>query len=81
MSPFPPVEELVQYCLKLLCDPKDEERHFVTFREDDSVVLVVNNYGSLSNLELGALMDETITQLGEDLDSSTDGVNILTRIF
>lgn len=37
----------------------------MTFEKDDSVVLVVNNYGGLSNLELGALTDETITQLGK----------------
>lgn len=65
LSPFPPVEDLIQYCLKLLCEPSDAERHFVTFEENDSVVLVVNNYGGLSNLELGALTDETITQLGK----------------
>lgn len=65
LSPFPPVEHLIQYCLKLLCEPSDAERHFVTFEENDSVVLVVNNYGGLSNLELGALTDETITQLGK----------------
>lgn len=65
LSPFPAVEELIQYCLRLLCDPKDEERHFVTFQDADSVILVVNNYGGLSNLELGALTDETITQLGK----------------
>lgn len=64
------MEELIKYCLKLLCDPADEERHFVTFQEDDSVVLVVNNYGGLSNLELGALTDETITQLGENYESA-----------
>lgn len=61
------MEELIQYCLKLLCDPEDQERYFVTFEKGDSTVLVMNNYGGLSNLELGALTDETITQLGESL--------------
>lgn len=65
LSPFPPVEELIQYCLKLLCDPADKERYFVTFEKGDSTVLVINNYGGMSNLELGALTDETLTQLGE----------------
>lgn len=59
------MEELIQYCLKLLCDPQDKERYFVTFEKGDSNVLVINNYGGMSNLELGALTDETITQLGE----------------
>lgn len=65
LSPFPPVEELIQYCLKLLCDPEDKERYFVNFEKDDSTVLVINNYGGMSNLEMGALTDETMTQLGE----------------
>lgn len=61
------MEELIQYCLKLLCDPEDKERYFVTFEKGDSTVLVINNYGGLSNLELGALTDETLTQLGESI--------------
>lgn len=65
LSPFPSVEELIQYCLKLLCDPEDKERYFVNFENDDSTILVINNYGGMSNLELGALTDETMTQLGE----------------
>ncbi|KAH8682130.1 Dak1 domain-containing protein [Xylariales sp. PMI_506] len=64
LSPFPSVEELISHCLKLLCDQTDSERAFVQFSPDDSVVLVVNNYGGLSNLELGALADEIIIQLG-----------------
>lgn len=73
------MEELIQYCLKLLCDPKDEERHFVTFEDNDSVVLVVNNYGGLSNLELGALTDETITQLGKNHKSSHRGGDVVNE--
>lgn len=65
MSPFPAVEDLIGHCLKLLCDPSDPERAFVAFQDGDSVALVVNNYGGLSNLELGALTDETIQQLGK----------------
>lgn len=74
------MEELIQYCLNLLCDPEDEERHFVTFEQDDSVVLVVNNYGGLSNLELGALTDETITQLGKSLKCSDHDGDVLTKL-
>ncbi|KAI1871040.1 hypothetical protein JX265_006080 [Neoarthrinium moseri] len=64
LTPFPPVEDLISYCLKLLCDQNDSERAFVEFNAGDEVVLLVNNYGGLSNLELGALTDEAITQLG-----------------
>ncbi|KAK7737099.1 hypothetical protein SLS63_002890 [Diaporthe eres] len=79
LSPFPPVEELIQYCLKLLCDPEDKERYFVTFEKGDSTVLVINNYGGLSNLELGALTDETLTQLASKWNIKP--VRILTGTF
>lgn len=64
MTPFPPVEDLIDHCLKLLCDPNDPERAFVRFNPDDTTVLLVNNYGGLSNLELGAITHEAISQLG-----------------
>ncbi|KAF7550670.1 hypothetical protein G7Z17_g5558 [Cylindrodendrum hubeiense] len=64
ISPFPSVESLVDHCLKRLCDPNDKERAFVSFEnKDDQVILLINNYGGLSNLELGALADEVIIQL------------------
>ncbi|KAK8124060.1 hypothetical protein PG999_003978, partial [Apiospora kogelbergensis] len=65
LSPFPPVEDLIAHCLRLLCDPNDPERAFVDFHADDAVVLVINNYGGVSNLELGALTDETMVQLDQ----------------
>ncbi|KAK6085984.1 dihydroxyacetone kinase [Seiridium cupressi] len=79
LSPFPSVEELIGYCLKLLCDPDDTERAFVTFDSGDEVVLLLNNYGGLSNLELGALTDETIVQLEKTW--SINPVRILSGVF
>ncbi|KAH9892120.1 Dak1 domain-containing protein [Xylariomycetidae sp. FL2044] len=64
ISPFPSVENLISQCLAMLCDPTDPERAFVNFENsEDSVALLVNNFGGLSNLELGALTDEVIGQL------------------
>ncbi|KAH7158221.1 Dak1 domain-containing protein [Dactylonectria estremocensis] len=64
ISPFPSVESLIRHCLNQLCDPDDKERAFVSFEnKDDQIVLLINNYGGLSNLELGALADEVIIQL------------------
>ncbi|KAL0933253.1 dihydroxyacetone kinase [Colletotrichum truncatum] len=63
LSPFPSVKDLVEKMLKLVCDPADAERAFVTFEKDDVVTLLINNYGGLSVLELGALTDEVQTQL------------------
>ncbi|KAI3571651.1 Dak1 domain-containing protein [Fusarium oxysporum f. sp. albedinis] len=63
ISPVPSVEDLITRCLHLLCDRSDPERGFTTFGERHSVALVINNYGGLSPLELGALSDEVFTQL------------------
>ena len=50
----------------MLCDIADPERGFADFEtRGDAVVLLINNYGGLSNLELGALADEVLSQLGK----------------
>lgn len=56
---------MIDRCLRLLCDPNDVERAFVKFDPDDAIVLLVNNYGGLSNLELGALTNKALEQLGK----------------
>lgn len=63
ISPAPSVEDLIDRCLKLLCDESDAERAFVKFERDDKIGLLVNNYGGLSVLELHALADEIQMQL------------------
>ncbi|CZS79585.1 unnamed protein product [Fusarium graminearum] len=63
VSPFPPVEEVIKSLLDLLCSQNDHERAFCKFDNDDDVLMLVNNYGGLSNLELGALLDEIQHQL------------------
>ncbi|CAG9990438.1 unnamed protein product [Clonostachys byssicola] len=63
INPVPLVEDLVSRCLGLLLDQSDSERAFVQFGPDDQVGLLVNNYGGLSTLELGALAHETQKQL------------------
>jgi len=63
VTPFPSVENLISHLLELLCDQTDPERAFVKFNRDDETILLINNYGGLSNLELGALTQETLDQL------------------
>jgi dihydroxyacetone kinase len=58
------VGDLISQLLSLLCDQNDSERAFVKFNQNDDTVLLINNYGGLSNLELGALTQETLSQLG-----------------
>jgi dihydroxyacetone kinase len=65
LSPAPPLKELVPKLLKLLTSTNDPERSFVPFRgKDDNVVLLVNNLGGLSELELGGI----VGQVRKDLD-------------
>lgn len=59
------MEELISKLLTLLCDQNDPERAFVKFNRDDETVLLIDNYGGLSPLELGALTQETLAQLGK----------------
>lgn len=63
LSPTPSPEDLIKRCLTLLCDESDAERAFTAFDAGDAVMLLMNNYGGLSVLELGALTDEVQTQL------------------
>ncbi len=64
VSPIPSVEGLISRLLDLICDQDDVERAFVKFNKGDDTVLLINNYGGLSNLELGALTEEVLSQLG-----------------
>jgi dihydroxyacetone kinase len=68
ISPFPSVEDLISRLLHLICDQNDKERAFVKFSKNDDTVLLINNYGGLSNLELGALTHETLGQLEKNWD-------------
>lgn len=58
------MENLISQLLNLICDQNDPERAFVKFNKNDDTVLLINNYGGLSNLEIGALTQETLSQLG-----------------
>jgi triose/dihydroxyacetone kinase / FAD-AMP lyase (cyclizing) len=51
--------------LLYLLDPNDADRAFVKFDPSDKVVLLVNNFGGLSNLELDALTHVARLQLGK----------------
>lgn len=54
------MKELFLYLL----DPSDSDRAFVKFNPNDEVVMLMNNFGGLSNLELEALTNVARTQLG-----------------
>lgn len=55
VSPIPPLSELLPQLIDLLTSTSDPERSFVPFKGKDNIVLLVNNLGGLSELELGAV--------------------------
>ncbi|KAK6859227.1 hypothetical protein PG995_005080 [Apiospora arundinis] len=66
LSPAPSPEELVKSLLAHCLDPNDPERGFVTFDKTDETMLLVSNFGGMSPLEMGALVDELLEQLARD---------------
>ena len=60
VSPVPPLNQLVPDLIHMITSTTDPDRSFVPFLNDgtDRVVLLVNNLGGLSELELGAVVGE-----------------------
>ncbi|KAH9840217.1 dihydroxyacetone kinase [Rhodofomes roseus] len=59
LAPVPPLADLVPQLLDLLTSTTDPERSFVPFKGKDRVVLLVNNLGGTSELELPGVVRET----------------------
>lgn len=71
LSPAPPLKELIPKLLDMLTSTADPERSFLPFEgKNDSVVLLINNLGGLSELELGGIT----AQVKKDLDVM--GINV-----
>ncbi|KAK9462844.1 Dak1 domain-containing protein [Lipomyces oligophaga] len=62
LSPIPSLPEIVTQMLDQLLDPNDIDRGYVDFSSAGSVVLMVNNLGGLSPLELSAITTEVVSQ-------------------
>lgn len=60
LSPVPPLNELLPQLVEFLTVTTDSERSFLPFKNDgsDRVVLLVNNLGGTSELELGSVAGE-----------------------
>lgn len=63
---MPSATDIIKQMLKYLLDPSDKDRAFVTFNPNDNVVMLVNNFGGLSGLELEALTDLALKVLKSD---------------
>ena len=62
----PSGEDLIKEMLELLLREDDPERSFVKFNKDDDPVLIINNLGGMSSIELGAIAAEARTQIERD---------------
>ena len=56
---------LVKTMLAQLLDPNDTDRAYVKTENRDEILLLVNNFGGVSNLELGAVTTEIVAQLSK----------------
>jgi dihydroxyacetone kinase len=63
LSPIPKLSELVRQLLDLIMTTSDPSRSFIPFKGQDSVVLMVNNLGGVSELELGAIVAQVTSDL------------------
>jgi triose/dihydroxyacetone kinase / FAD-AMP lyase (cyclizing) len=75
LSSVPTSTELASKLLKLLLDKSDPDRAFVPFIPGDWTVLLVNNLGGISNLEISAFAGIVVEQL-----ESTHGL-YPTRVY
>ncbi|PYH93689.1 dihydroxyacetone kinase [Aspergillus ellipticus CBS 707.79] len=58
--------DLVQTMLLQLLDHNDPDRAWITRKPDDDFVLLINNLGGVSTLELSGITDEVYRQLDQD---------------
>ncbi|KAG6330560.1 hypothetical protein ID866_8528 [Astraeus odoratus] len=61
VSPVPPLNELIPSLLEMITSTTDPDRSYLPFEHNgnDRVVVLVNNLGGLSELELGVVVHET----------------------
>ncbi|GME89831.1 hypothetical protein B5S29_g4131 [[Candida] boidinii] len=62
ISPIPTIDQLCSELLEYLLSKEDKERNYVNFDKNDDVVLLINNLGGTSALELYAIQN-TVVQL------------------
>ncbi|EER38829.1 dihydroxyacetone kinase [Histoplasma capsulatum var. duboisii H88] len=59
-------EELIKRMLVQLLDQNDKDRAFLKYSASDEFVLLINNLGAVSTLELSAVTSEVTAQLARD---------------
>lgn len=74
---IPKIEDLVDILYKKLLDASDKERHYLDFEDDDEYVVLVNNIGGTSSLELFAVTHYVL----ENCPLKTKPVRVLVLDF
>jgi triose/dihydroxyacetone kinase / FAD-AMP lyase (cyclizing) len=57
---------IVRTMLKYMLDPEDKDRAFLSVSGSDETVLLINNLGGVSVLELGGITTEVVSHLSQD---------------
>ena len=63
VSPIPPIDQLIDQLITMIVSTEDKDRSYLPFCGGDQVVVLVNNLGGLSELELGSIAGEVSRQL------------------
>lgn len=64
LSPIPNVDDLIKQMFEMLISQRDKDRHYVDFdNKIDEYVLLINNIGGTSTLELYAVAEHVISNL------------------
>ncbi|ODV76864.1 dihydroxyacetone kinase [Suhomyces tanzawaensis NRRL Y-17324] len=64
LTPIPDIDDLLKDMFQKLVSPDDSERHYVDFDlKNDEYVLLVNNIGGTSSLELYAIAEHVVKNL------------------
>jgi dihydroxyacetone kinase len=78
IDPMPSVDSLISDMLKYCLDETDKDRAFVEFKPDDTVLLLINNFGGMSNFELEALTASTRRLLKKDWSITPERLYVST---
>lgn len=63
LSPIPKLATLIPQLIDFLTSTSDQDRSFVPFKGKDNVVVLVNNLGGMSELELTGIVAEVRKEL------------------
>lgn len=67
LKPIPSLQDVISKdILPMLLDMSDKDRGFVEFKPDDKAVLLINNLGGFSQLELLSAVDHTLDSLARE---------------